>query len=88
MSLPRISVVVPSLNQAPFLGEALDSVLAQDYPALELIVMDGGSTDGRFRFRYRHDENRAEWSDFTALRRILVAFAVKRELSPHATNIW
>ncbi|HEX8662551.1 MAG TPA: glycosyltransferase family 2 protein [Beijerinckiaceae bacterium] len=46
MALPRISVVVPSLNQAPFLGEALDSVLSQDYPALELIVMDGGSTDG------------------------------------------
>jgi cellulose synthase/poly-beta-1,6-N-acetylglucosamine synthase-like glycosyltransferase len=46
MPLPRISVVVPSLNQAPFLAEAIDSVLSQGYPDLELIVMDGGSTDG------------------------------------------
>jgi len=46
MPVPRISVVVPSLNQAPFLAEAIDSVLSQGYPDLELIVMDGGSTDG------------------------------------------
>lgn len=46
MSLPTISAVVPSLNQARFLGQALDSILSQDYPELEIIVMDGGSTDG------------------------------------------
>jgi glycosyltransferase involved in cell wall biosynthesis len=42
---PSISVVVPSLNQGRFIGETLDSLLAEDYPALELIVIDGGSTD-------------------------------------------
>jgi hypothetical protein len=44
-ALPRISVVVPSYNQGRFLREALDSIFRQDYPALEVVVMDGGSTD-------------------------------------------
>jgi len=47
--LPRISVVIPSLNQAVFLERALDSLAAQDYPDLEVIVVDGGSTDGTVR---------------------------------------
>jgi glycosyltransferase involved in cell wall biosynthesis len=42
---PRISVVVPSYQQGRFLEETLRSVLLQGYPDLELIVMDGGSTD-------------------------------------------
>jgi GT2 family glycosyltransferase len=37
--------VTPSLNQGGFLGETLDSVLGQEYPQLDYIVMDGGSTD-------------------------------------------
>jgi glycosyltransferase involved in cell wall biosynthesis len=43
--LPLISIVTPSLNQADFLGQALDSVRTQRYPATEHIVLDGGSTD-------------------------------------------
>jgi Glycosyl transferase family 2 len=46
LSEPCVTVVVPSLNQARFLRDALDSVLSQDYPSLQVIVMDGGSTDG------------------------------------------
>ncbi len=41
-----ISIVIPSFNQAEYIGKTIDSILDQDYPDLEIIVMDGGSTDG------------------------------------------
>lgn len=44
--LPSISLVTPSLNQGKFIRETIESVLSQDYPALEYFVQDGGSTDG------------------------------------------
>ena len=44
-ALPRISVIIPTLNQGEFIESTLRSVIDQKYPALELIVMDGGSKD-------------------------------------------
>ncbi len=44
--LPTISIVVPNYNGAATLGETLDSLKAQNYPKLEVLVVDGGSTDG------------------------------------------
>ena len=41
----KISIVIPTLNQGRFLEKAITSILEQEYPALELIVIDGGSTD-------------------------------------------
>src|SRR4030065_2842493 len=41
-----ISVVMPCYNAAPYVEEAVESVLQQSYPQVELIVMDDGSTDG------------------------------------------
>lgn len=44
--LPTISIVVPSYNQAQYLSETLQSLLDQEYPSLEVIIQDGGSSDG------------------------------------------
>ena len=44
--LPAISLVTPSLNQGRYIRATVESVLSQDYPALDYFVQDGGSTDG------------------------------------------
>lgn len=44
--VPMVSVVMPSMNQAGFIEAAMESVLGQPYPRVELIVADGGSRDG------------------------------------------
>lgn len=44
-TLPSIAVVIPSLNQGRFLAQALESVFAQRYPRLQVVLMDGGSRD-------------------------------------------
>ena len=58
---PKISIVTPSYNQADFLEATIRSVLGQDYPNLEYVVIDGGSTDGSVEIIERHASNLAYW---------------------------
>jgi Glycosyl transferase family 2 len=53
---PLFSIVTPCLNRAGNIARAIESVLAQDYPAFEHIIIDGGSTDGTLQVltRYPH----------------------------------
>jgi len=53
-----VSVVIPCYNQAHFLGEAIESVLAQSYRNFEVIVVDDGSTDGTPEVASRYEEAR------------------------------
>jgi glycosyltransferase involved in cell wall biosynthesis len=57
---PLVSVVVPCLNRAHLIVPTLDSILAQDYPRIECIVADGGSSDGTIEILQRYGD-RIKW---------------------------
>jgi len=61
MRLPRISIVTPSFNQVEYLEETIRSVLGQDYPNLEYIVIDGGGTDGSVEIIKRYAPHLHYW---------------------------
>jgi hypothetical protein len=73
--LPTVSIVTPSLNQAKFLEDTITSVLGQNYPKLEYIIQDGGSTDGtgqilgKYRSKLTHIESCQDTGQANAINR-------------------
>ncbi len=73
IKVPKISVIIPSFNKKEFISKTLDSVIAQNYPNLEIIIMDGESTDGTLKIiedyakkypeivKYQSKKDKGQW---------------------------
>lgn len=58
---PKISIVTPNLNGGAYLEQAMRSVLNQDYPDFEYLVIDGGSTDNSLEIIRRYEDRLSYW---------------------------
>lgn len=70
---PKISIVVPSFNKTKYIGKTLESIITQDYNNFEVIIIDGGSTDGTLKviekyakkypnlIKYQSKKDKGQW---------------------------
>jgi glycosyltransferase involved in cell wall biosynthesis len=61
MHMPKISIVTPTYNQGQYIEETIQSVLNQNYPNLEYIIIDGGSTDGTVELIKKYEKHLKYW---------------------------
>jgi len=82
--LPKFSVVIPSMNQAKFISQTLDSIYAQNYPNFEIFIADGGSSDETHQIVLPYQLSHPGQITFSALKDGSHSAGVKRGIE--ATN--